>query len=51
MDGEKFTTLRGPRISEEFKALVEEYIEARYARGAPKGHRLTTKSKPETVAG
>lgn len=49
VDGEKFTTLRGPRISDEFKALVEEYIEARYARGAPKGHRLTAKSKPETV--
>jgi (E)-4-hydroxy-3-methylbut-2-enyl-diphosphate synthase len=49
VDGEKFTTLRGPRISDEFKELVEEYIEARYARGAPKGHRLTTKSKPETV--
>jgi (E)-4-hydroxy-3-methylbut-2-enyl-diphosphate synthase len=50
VDGEKFTTLRGPRISDEFKELVEEYIEARYARGAPKGHRLTAKSKPETVA-
>ncbi len=50
VDGEKFTTLRGPRISDEFKELVEEYIEARFARGAPKGHRIATKSKPETVA-
>jgi (E)-4-hydroxy-3-methylbut-2-enyl-diphosphate synthase len=49
VDGEKFTTLRGPRIADEFKALVEEYIEARYARGAPKGQRLAVKAKTETV--
>ncbi len=49
VDGEKFTTLRGPLISEEFKVLVEEYIENRYAHGAPKGQRLTAKAKPEAV--
>jgi (E)-4-hydroxy-3-methylbut-2-enyl-diphosphate synthase len=49
VDGEKFTTLRGPRIADEFKALVEEYIEARYARGAPKGERLAVKARTETV--
>jgi (E)-4-hydroxy-3-methylbut-2-enyl-diphosphate synthase len=49
VDGEKFTTLRGPRIADEFKALVEEYIEARYARGVPKGQRLAVKTRTETV--
>jgi (E)-4-hydroxy-3-methylbut-2-enyl-diphosphate synthase len=49
VDGEKFTTLRGPLISEEFKVLVEEYIENRYAHGAPKGQRLSAKAKPEAV--
>jgi (E)-4-hydroxy-3-methylbut-2-enyl-diphosphate synthase len=49
VDGEKFTTLRGPRIADEFKELVEEYIEARYARGVPKGQRLTVKARTETV--
>lgn len=31
VDGEKFTTLRGDAIAAEFKAILEEYIERRYA--------------------
>jgi len=30
VDGEKSVTLRGPRIAEEFHALVEDYIERRF---------------------
>ncbi|MCL4765382.1 MAG: flavodoxin-dependent (E)-4-hydroxy-3-methylbut-2-enyl-diphosphate synthase [Hyphomicrobiaceae bacterium] len=34
IDGKKAMTLRGPRIAEEFKAIVEDYIEKRYGKGA-----------------
>ena len=30
IDGKKAMTLRGPKIAEEFKAIVEDYIERRY---------------------
>lgn len=30
IDGKKAVTLRGPRIAEEFKAIVEDYIEKRF---------------------
>ncbi len=33
IDGKKAMTLRGPRIAEEFKAIVEDYIERRYGAG------------------
>jgi (E)-4-hydroxy-3-methylbut-2-enyl-diphosphate synthase len=33
IDGKKALTLRGPRIAEEFKALVEDYIEKRFGTG------------------
>ncbi len=33
IDGEKAVTLRGPRIAEEFHALVEDYIERRFGGG------------------
>ncbi|HWW48216.1 MAG TPA: flavodoxin-dependent (E)-4-hydroxy-3-methylbut-2-enyl-diphosphate synthase [Xanthobacteraceae bacterium] len=33
VDGKKFRTLRGPTISEDFKALVIDYIEQRYGNG------------------
>src|SRR5579871_5312607 len=33
IDGVKAVTLRGPRIAEEFKALVEDYIVRRYGAG------------------
>ena len=39
IDGKKVMTLRGPNIADEFKAIVEDYIERRYgagARGEPK---------------
>ena len=36
VDGEKTVTLKGERIAEEFKALVEAYVQARYA-GSPQG--------------
>ena len=35
IDGKKAMTLRGPKIAEEFKAIVEDYIERRYG-GQPK---------------
>jgi (E)-4-hydroxy-3-methylbut-2-enyl-diphosphate synthase len=34
IDGKKAVTLRGPRIAEDFKAIVEDYIEKRYGTGA-----------------
>jgi (E)-4-hydroxy-3-methylbut-2-enyl-diphosphate synthase len=34
IDGKKAMTLRGSRIAEEFKAIVEDYIEKRYGVGA-----------------
>ena len=36
IDGERAVTLRGPRIAEEFQALVEGYIERRYGAAAQK---------------
>ncbi|HYA71910.1 MAG TPA: flavodoxin-dependent (E)-4-hydroxy-3-methylbut-2-enyl-diphosphate synthase, partial [Roseiarcus sp.] len=33
VDGVKTVTLRGPKIAEEFKALVGEYVEKRFGRG------------------
>jgi (E)-4-hydroxy-3-methylbut-2-enyl-diphosphate synthase len=30
IDGQKAVTLRGPRIAEEFRAMVEDYVEKRY---------------------
>jgi (E)-4-hydroxy-3-methylbut-2-enyl-diphosphate synthase len=35
VDGEKTVTLRGPRIAEEFQALVEAYVTKRYGDGGP----------------
>ncbi len=40
IDGRKVLTLRGAGIAEEFKGIVEHYIEARYARGLPPGSRV-----------
>jgi (E)-4-hydroxy-3-methylbut-2-enyl-diphosphate synthase len=40
IDGKKAMTLRGPKIAEDFKAVVEHYIEARYAHGLPPGNRV-----------
>jgi (E)-4-hydroxy-3-methylbut-2-enyl-diphosphate synthase len=34
VDGAKTVTLKGERIAEEFQAIVEEYVRARYAPGA-----------------
>jgi (E)-4-hydroxy-3-methylbut-2-enyl-diphosphate synthase len=34
IDGKKATTLRGPNIANEFKALVEDYVARRYGRKA-----------------
>jgi (E)-4-hydroxy-3-methylbut-2-enyl-diphosphate synthase len=34
IDGEKAMTLRGPNIANEFKALVQQYIEKRYGQKA-----------------
>jgi (E)-4-hydroxy-3-methylbut-2-enyl-diphosphate synthase len=32
VDGEKTVTLKGERIAEEFKLLVEDYVQRKYAR-------------------
>ena len=39
IDGKKAVTLRGPQIAEEFKAIVEDYIEKRFGAGARDGRR------------
>ncbi len=39
IDGKKAITLRGPRIAEEFKTIVEDYIEKRFGAGAREGTR------------
>jgi (E)-4-hydroxy-3-methylbut-2-enyl-diphosphate synthase len=36
IDGRKTRTLRGPNIAEEFKQIVEEYIERRFGADQPK---------------
>jgi (E)-4-hydroxy-3-methylbut-2-enyl-diphosphate synthase len=36
VDGEKTVTLKGGRIAEEFQAIVDAYVRARYAPGAPR---------------
>ncbi len=36
MDGEKFITLKGAHIAEEFQVLVENYVERRYGDAAKK---------------
>ena len=36
MDGEKFITLKGAHIAEEFQVLVEDYVERRYGDAAKK---------------
>ena len=41
IDGKKAVTLRGPGIAEEFKAIVEDYIEKRFGAGAREGKRET----------
>ena len=35
VDGEKTVTLKGERIAEEFQAIVDEYVQARFGPGAP----------------
>jgi (E)-4-hydroxy-3-methylbut-2-enyl-diphosphate synthase len=35
VDGEKVRTLRGPKIADEFKTMVAEYVEARYGARRP----------------
>ena len=42
VDGEKTVTLKGERIAEEFQAIVEDYVQSRYAPGA---ERASPKSK------
>ena len=39
VDGEKTVTLKGERIAEEFQAIVEDYVQRRYAPGAAVGRR------------
>ena len=35
IDGEKFTTLRGDQIGEDFKAILKTYVDTRYGDGPP----------------
>ncbi|MEO1694480.1 MAG: flavodoxin-dependent (E)-4-hydroxy-3-methylbut-2-enyl-diphosphate synthase, partial [Pseudomonadota bacterium] len=35
IDGEKAMTLRGANIADDFKVIVEDYIERRYGSGRP----------------
>jgi (E)-4-hydroxy-3-methylbut-2-enyl-diphosphate synthase len=37
IDGKKVMTLRGPRIAQDFKSVVEDYIERRYGAGTAPG--------------
>lgn len=46
IDGKKAVTLRGPRIAEDFRELVLDYIERRYGRG---GTPAPVASEQETV--
>ena len=45
VDGEKTVTLKGERIAEEFQAIVEDYVQRRYAPGAAPGRRGTRSDK------
>jgi (E)-4-hydroxy-3-methylbut-2-enyl-diphosphate synthase len=45
VDGEKTVTLKGERIAEEFQAIVEDYVRARYAPGASAEARGTRREK------
>ena len=45
VDGEKTVTLKGGRIAEEFQAIVEDYVQRRYAPGAKAGGRGTRRDK------
>ncbi|MGZ8408450.1 MAG: flavodoxin-dependent (E)-4-hydroxy-3-methylbut-2-enyl-diphosphate synthase [Hyphomicrobium sp.] len=48
IDGRKAMTLRGPRIADEFKAIVETYVASRYASHAAAG--IEQSSPSATVA-
>ena len=41
IDGKKAMVLRGPRIAEEFKAIVEDYVARRFGQGAGRGRAET----------
>jgi len=43
VDGVKALTLRGSSIADDFKQIVEDYIENRYRHGKPAGERLTSR--------
>jgi (E)-4-hydroxy-3-methylbut-2-enyl-diphosphate synthase len=43
VDGAKALTLRGPSIADDFKTIVEDYIENRYAKGKGPGERLSAR--------
>ena len=55
VDGEKTVTLKGDRIAEDFQAIVEDYVQRTYGKGAPlcgavgcwgNGKRETGNAKP-----
>jgi (E)-4-hydroxy-3-methylbut-2-enyl-diphosphate synthase len=46
VDGEKTVTLKGDRIAEEFKAIVDDYVSTRYAPGAERPAKSRRKEIP-----
>ena len=50
VDGEKTVTLKGDHIAEEFQAIVEDYVQRRFAADAPAGGEGQTKPAPKKPA-
>lgn len=50
VDGEKTVTLKGDHIAEEFQAIVEDYVQRRFAADAPGGGEGQTKPAPKKPA-
>ena len=50
VDGEKTVTLKGERIAEEFQAIVEGYVKARYGAASPEPRPARLKSIPIRAA-
>ena len=50
VDGEKTVTLKGERIAEEFQAIVEDYVKARYGAASPEPRPARLKSIPIRAA-
>ncbi|MEM8626422.1 MAG: flavodoxin-dependent (E)-4-hydroxy-3-methylbut-2-enyl-diphosphate synthase [Pseudomonadota bacterium] len=49
VDGKKVMTLRGANLADDFKDIVEDYIENRFAQNKPAGERLSPKSEKQSA--